>query len=242
MLRVPIAYAKPGMVLALPIFHPKRPDTVLLKEGLGLDSRSIWRLAELKVLDLWIRYPGFEIVGTYISQEVLESHAAVPRRIGDAFEALSADAHAKLEYSDYRAAVTALLEKILANPRAAVFIHEMADRSQPVLRHASTVCLLSLLMGLKLDDYLVIERTRLTSQAARDVAALGVGAMLHDVGMLRLDPAVLHAWNRTQDESAAAFQRHVVLGHEMVREAVGAAAAAVVLHHHQRFDGTGFPA
>jgi HD-GYP domain-containing protein (c-di-GMP phosphodiesterase class II) len=120
-------------------------------------------------------------------------------------------------------------------------MQEMCDRSQPVLRHASSVCMLSVLMGLRLDDYLVAERSRLSSQAARDVAALGVGAMLHDIGMLRLDPEVARAWNQTQDESDPKFQRHVYLGHELVREAVGPAASAVVLHHHQKFDGSGFP-
>jgi HD-GYP domain-containing protein (c-di-GMP phosphodiesterase class II) len=241
MLRVPIAYAKPGMILALPIFQPRRPDTVLLKEGLSLDARSVTRLAELRVPEVWIRYPGSEMVGEYISQEVMESHAVVTQRIGEAFEAVSSGAHAKLEYTEYKNAISALLEKLLANGRAAVFIQEMADRSQPVLRHASTVCMLSVLMGLKLDGYLVMERSRLNSHAARDVASLGVGAMLHDIGMLRLDPGVVHAWHQTLDETDPRFQKHVFLGHELVREAVGPAASAVVLHHHQKFDGSGFP-
>src|SRR3954454_21292084 len=154
MLRVPIAYAKPGMILALPVFQPRRPGTILLKEGLALDARSITRLAELRVGELWIKYPGIEVVGEYISQEVMESHAVVTQRIGEAFESVSQDAHAKLEYSEYKNAVASLLEKLLANGRAAVFIQEMADRSQPVLRHASSVCMLSVLMGLRLENYL----------------------------------------------------------------------------------------
>ena len=48
MLRVPIAYAKPGMVLAVPIYHPRRTDTVLLSEGMTLDAHSITRLAEIQ--------------------------------------------------------------------------------------------------------------------------------------------------------------------------------------------------
>src|ERR1043165_2356230 len=241
MLRVPIAYAKPGMVLALPVYQPRRPDPVLLKEGLALDARSVARLAELHVGELWIRYPGMEVVNEYVSQEILQSHAVVTQRIGDAFENVASGAHAKLEYSEYLAAISSLLEKLLANARAALFMHEMADRSQPVLRHASSVCMLSVLMGLRLDDYLVVERSRLSTQSAREVASLGVGAMMHDVGMLRLDPEVVKAWNETQDESDPRFQRHVWLGHEMGREAGGPAASAVILHHHQKFDGSGFP-
>src|ERR1044071_1838037 len=134
-----------------------------------------------------------------------------------------------------------VLNCLLAKPAAAVFIQELAGREQPTLRHASNVCLMSILMGLKLDDYLIAERSWLGPTAARDVTSLGVGAMLHDIGMLRLDPAVIRKWNHTQDQSDPEWRRHVMVGFEMVKDAIGPAAAAGVLHHHQRYDGSGFP-
>lgn len=241
MLRVPIAYAKPGMVLSLPIYHPRRPDTVLLAEGITLDQRSIARLAEINLRDLWIRYPGVEFIGDYICPAVFEAHATLTRRIAEAFAAVSQATRAKLEYNVYRGAVNGLMDRLVAHPRAAVFVQEMADFSDPALRHASTVAFLSVLMGLKLDDYLIAERSRLSSHLARDVASLGVGAMLHDIGMLRIAPEVVERWNRTLDESDAEWQTHVQVGHELVKEAIGPAAAAGVLHHHQKYDGSGFP-
>ncbi len=242
MLRVPIAYAKPGMVLSLPIYHPRRPDTVLLAEGITLDSRSIARLAEINLRELWIRYPGVEFIGDYICPAVFEAHAALTRRIAEAFAAVSLGTPAKLEYNVYRGAVNGLMDRLVAHPRAAVFVQEMADFSDPALRHASTVSFLSVLMGLKLDDYLISERTRLSSHLARDVASLGVGAMLHDIGMLRLPPEVVERWNRTLDERDEDWRAHVQVGHELVKEAIGPAAAAGVLHHHQKYNGSGFPA
>jgi HD-GYP domain-containing protein (c-di-GMP phosphodiesterase class II) len=134
------------------------------------------------------------------------------------------------------------MDRLIASPRAAVFVQEVVDRGDPALSHASTVAFLCVLMGLKLDDYLIVERTRLTSHVARDVSALGVGAMLHDIGMLRLPPEVLDRWNRTLDESFEPWRVHVQIGYELVKDAIGPAAAAGVLHHHQKFDGTGFPA
>lgn len=241
MLRVPIAYAKPGMVLGMPIYHPRRQDTVLLSEGMALDHWSIARLQEIQLRDLWIRYPGVEFVGNYICPAVFEAHAVLTRRIAEAFETVSLGTSTKLEYTAYRMAISSLMDRLIANPKAAVFAQELIDRAEPFLSHASSVAFICVVMGLKLDDYLITERTRLTSHVARDVSSLGVGAMLHDIGMLRLAPEVLEQWNRNLDESFEPWRAHVQVGYDLVKEAIGPAAAAGVLHHHQRYDGTGFP-
>lgn len=241
MLRVPISMAKPGMTLALPVYHPRRHDTVLLHQGMVLDDRSIRRLREIHLRQLWIHYPGVEFVCEYICPAVFESQAALTWQIGRAIDHVAQGAFARLEYGEYRSAIAAVLARLIANPRASVFIQEIVGRDEPVLRHASNVCLTSILMGLKLDDYLIQERSRLGAQSARDVSSLGVGAMLHDVGMLRLDPGVVQRWNLTLDETDPEWRRHVHVGYELVKDAIGPSAAAGVLHHHQKFDGTGFP-
>jgi HD-GYP domain-containing protein (c-di-GMP phosphodiesterase class II) len=242
MLRVPIASAVPGMVLAMPVLHPRRPGTVLLAAGLTLDEHIIGRLGEIRLRELWIRYPGVEFIGEYICPRIFENQAAVAQQIAHAFDAVTSHIQPRLEYNEYRNAVGELLDRLLARPRAAIFVQEISDKRRPALRHSASVCMLSLLMGLKLEDYLITERTRLSAPTARDVAGLGVAAMLHDIGTLRLSPEVLHRWERTMDDSDTQWQQHVHLGFDMVKEAIGPASAAAVLHHHQKFDGTGFPA
>jgi HD-GYP domain-containing protein (c-di-GMP phosphodiesterase class II) len=241
MLRVPIGYAQQGMVLAMPIFHPRRHDTMLLKAGMVLDDRTVARLVELKIKEFWIRYPGFDFLGEYVCPEIQEAQAGITRHIADAFDSVSQGTHARLDYAEYKNAIGGLLSRLIANPKASIFVQEMADRSEPALRHSSSVCMISVLMGLKLENYLIEQRVRMQAQGARDVASLGLGAMLHDIGMLRLAPETVDRWTRTQDESDPEFQQHVVLGFKQVREGVGPSAAAAVLHHHQKFDGSGFP-
>jgi HD-GYP domain-containing protein (c-di-GMP phosphodiesterase class II) len=243
MLRVPIASAIPGMVLAMPVLHPRRPDTVLLTAGLSIDERIIARLAEIRLSELWIRYPATEFIGEYVCPQVFEGQAAMAQQVANAFDAVlqDGDAQPRLDYSQYRTAVGDLLDRLLARPRAAIFIQEIADRDRPALRHSASVCMLSLLMGLKLDDYLITQRARLTAPTARHVSGLGVAAMLHDIGMLRIDPKIAEIFRKTGDESNPRWQAHVHIGFDMVKEAIGPAAAAAVLHHHQKFDGTGFP-
>lgn len=241
MLRVGMSQTKPGMVLALPVFQPRRPDTVLLAPGITLDEQLIERLVENNLREVWIRYPGMDFLAEYINPAVFEAQARLSARVAEVFDALSADAHARLEYLRYRDAIVSLVDRLLAMPRSALFVQEMTDTTRPGLAHSSNVAFLSILMGIKLENYLVSQRTRLRAWNARDVTNLGVGAMMHDVGMLRLAPDTLERWYRTHDEADPAWRAHVEVGYEMVKGNIEPTAAAAVRHHHQKFDGTGFP-
>lgn len=241
MLRVAITQAKPGMTLAIPLFHPARPSTVLLNEGVALDARMVRRMHELGVRELWIRYPGMDFLSEYISPTVIRAQAETVASVKDVLDTVARSGHARLEYLDYRSAIVGLIARLAERPGAVLFIHEMVDRDQPALRHAANVCMLSLMMGLRLEAYLVAERGKLDAASAKDVSNLGVGGMMHDVGMLRLDAETLARWNRTHDESDLAWRSHVLIGHEMVQGIIWPTASAAVLHHHQKFDGSGFP-
>ncbi|HCT44936.1 MAG TPA: hypothetical protein DF699_06965, partial [Phycisphaerales bacterium] len=129
----------------------------------------------------------------------------------------------------------------MEDPDAALFIGEIADTGSPAIRHGANVGYLAMLMGLRLDFYLLRERSRLTPRLAKDVTSLGVAAMLHDIGMTRLKASVLKRWADEHDHTDPAWREHVDLGYEMVRGHVEPSAAAAVLHHHQRYDGSGFP-
>lgn len=241
MLRVAMTCAQPGMVLAHPVFHPIRHGTVLLNEGLRLDRWSIDRLRELRIREVWIRYPSMEGIREFVCPEVEAAHAALAGRASEAFNLAIADAHARMDYALYRRGISTLLEKLARRPRAALYIQEMVHEDDSLVRHATSVGYLSVLMGLKLQDYLITQRARLDAVSARDVSSLGLGAMLHDIGMLKLEEGVVERWRRTRNERDPDWRQHVHIGCEMVRDGGGASAASAILHHHQKFDGSGFP-
>jgi HD-GYP domain-containing protein (c-di-GMP phosphodiesterase class II) len=241
MLRVSIHQAAEGMRLAMPVYHPRRGGPVLLKSGVTLDSRLIARLREIELREIWIHYPGMSFMGRFVSPAILQARAELRNQVLTALDAVAANAVAALEYSSYKRAVVSLVEQLLRAPTAAYYVEELSTPDTPHGRHANAVCYLSLLMGLKLGDYLIAERSRLHPSHARDVTSLGVGAMLHDVGMLRLPAETLRKWNRNHDQADPHWQRHVKLGYDMVRQGIDPSAAAIVLHHHQAYDGSGFP-
>lgn len=241
MLRIATHRAVPGMQLALPVLHPARPEHVLLKPGAMLESASLDALREMNVTHLWIRYPQTEFLLRYADPKMLHARGRLVSELSTCFDVVAADMHADFEFSTYSGAVRSLIERIIDNHDAAVFLGDIIDASDPLLSESSTVCFLSLLMGLKLDAYLVTERARIDPRRAQNVENLGLGALFHDIGMLRLSPEARHRWIATLDENDPEIQKHVTLGFDTVRGKVPATASAAVLHHHQRLDGSGFP-
>lgn len=240
MLRVPIHQALSGMRLALPIQDPHRA-TMLLCEGYVLDDALVRKLVELQIGDIWIHYPNTEQIKQFISPAVLNQQSRLIGMMADTFDQVHREAHAPIDFSCYRKTIQSLIEALVSEPTAASYIVEMGGAAANNLRHSSEVCFLSILMGLKLQGYLIQQRKRLRPKDARDVVALGIGAMLHDIGYVKLGPEVRERYERTRDESDLQWRKHVRYGHRMISGSIPPAAAGVVLHHHQHFDGSGFP-
>ncbi len=242
MLRVLTMQARPGMELALPIVHPGKSEVMLLRAGVILDARSISRLHELGIHELWIRYPALEGLVSGAHPVVQAEYRRLCGIVGRSLNACTTDGNARLDFHGYRRAVLSVVECLVEHPGAASLVSMVSDAGSPAADHAANVCVLSLMMGMKLEFYLVRERARIGGQKAKAIAGLGLGAILHDVGMFRLPAEVRERWNAKHDETDEAWRMHAQIGYEMVRSEVEATAAVAVLHHHQRFDGSGFPA
>ena len=77
---------------------------------------------------------------------------------------------------------------------------------------------------------------------AADLHVVGLGALLHDIGKLRVDDAVLNKPGRLDPLEFEAMKRHTSLGEGLVRESVVLAAIGpIVRGHHERIDGRGYP-
>jgi putative nucleotidyltransferase with HDIG domain len=68
----------------------------------------------------------------------------------------------------------------------------------------------------------------------QELSRLHFAALLHDIGMLKLD--------RNQQMTRASCEKHCVLGHRMLsRIRLWRELAPIVYHHHEWFDGSGYP-
>ena len=240
MLRIDLTQAEPGMKLALPVQNPKAVMRNLLKVGYPLTEEAIQRVGEMGVRSVWVAYPSLSEVEKYMTLEGLKVQQDVVAKIADAFGAAQGQTAAKLDYHTYRSSVTGMIQHVATNPKTSVFIGELSDSDDYLMRHASAVTYLSVLMGMKLEAYLVKERKHVNPIKAKEIINLGVGAMLHDYGLTLLDDEVRQRYEHDADESDPAYREHPALGFRAVRGQVDPSAATCVLHHHQRYDGSGF--
>ncbi|MEX1017908.1 MAG: HD domain-containing phosphohydrolase [Phycisphaeraceae bacterium] len=240
MLRIDVVKAKPGMKLALPVQNPQVPSRVLLKVGYELTDNVIKRLLDQGIRSLWVRYPSLDFLEQFIDAEAVKNQGAVVAQVAATFETLQKQATAKLPYDTYTHSLQQLVDHLASHPNSVVFLGDISDAADDLMRHSASVTYLTLLMGLKLESYLVKERKHVAPNRAKDVANLGLGAMLHDVGITQLPAEARERYEREADETDLAWQEHTAIGFRMVRSDVDPSAATVVLNHHQRYDGTGF--
>lgn len=243
MLRVDIKSARPEMTLALPIMNPRLPGHELLHIGYELTPAVIEKLDEMQVRTLWVNYPNLSFLGKYVDAKSIAVRSNMVAQMQDTFETLQETSAAKLNYDAYTSTITSLVDTVMSNPEAALFIGDLCeqDAGDELMRSGSSVTYLSVLLGLKLEGYLIKQRKHVADPArARQVVPLGVGAMLHDIGVTMLPKEVVDRYRETHDDSDPAWREHTALGFRAVRGRIEPSAATVVLHHHQQFDGNGY--
>jgi putative nucleotidyltransferase with HDIG domain len=75
-----------------------------------------------------------------------------------------------------------------------------------------------------------------------DLADLGHGVLLHDIGKIGIPDAILLKPDRLTDEEWAIMRRHPEIGARLIRDiAFLQGAIPIVRHHHERWDGAGYP-
>lgn len=106
-----------------------------------------------------------------------------------------------------------------------------ADDAYTGGEHTQGVVELAVAVGLEL---------RLDPRSMRD---LEFGALLHDIGKLRVPNAIINKPARLSDDEWAVMRQHPIYGQEMLDRVGGALgdAGRVVRAHHERWDGGGYP-
>lgn len=107
----------------------------------------------------------------------------------------------------------------------------MREQRPDLFQHSLQLVMVAMFLALK------------SGMGERECVALAAAALLHDMGVLHMDPA----WGNRQNKVTGAERKHLV-AHPitamlMIREArvYPRTAEVAVLEHHERMDGTGYP-
>lgn len=245
MLAVPMEEAEPGMRLAVAITHPEKPAHELLKPGFALTSEALAQLRDLGIDLIYVDYPGLEDLDRHFAVHLSAARQAVYQQIRQTLATVQSTTKPVARFAAYYDTTRDLITTLLDQGRHPCYVEIMSARlGKDAVEHGTAVAQLALTLGLRLEMYLIRQRSRLPAHQARDVVNVGVAGMLHDIGktMLPEELQEITGLEPPEDQSQRRiWENHPRMGYEMIHDQVEVTAAAAVLHHHQHYDGSGFP-
>lgn len=130
-----------------------------------------------------------------------------------------------------RQAVGGMVESVIRNPNAMVWLTRLKDLDSYTYAHAIDVCAFLLVFG------------RHLGMPKEDLRVLGLGGVLLDIGKSRLPLPLLQKRSELTAREFETLRSHVQLGIEILSrmENVPARVMEMVQQHHERFDGSGYP-
>jgi len=130
-----------------------------------------------------------------------------------------------------RKLVSGMVASILRNPDALVLLNSLRDSSDYSIAHSINVCTLTLAFG----RYLGLSQPELTE--------IGMGALLHDVGELRVPKEIMSKKGLLSKEENRLMQTHAQHGADILKQSEGIPTTAIEIAraHHERSNGQGYP-
>lgn len=137
----------------------------------------------------------------------------------------------EINVREARALVSDLANDIVDNPTALIWLTQLKNRDEYTSMHSLNVCILSLFFGRSL---------RLGNQQLNE---LGLGALLHDIGKLRVPLEILNKPGALTDEEFEIMKKHTTDGYNLLKEKpeISQLSLDIIQHHHERIDGGGYP-
>lgn len=137
----------------------------------------------------------------------------------------------RLDVEKLASGVDTMLDSVSRNPSAMAWVMQMRRSDEYLYQHALACSVWAATFG----RHLGLERP--------DLRDLALGALLCDVGTVRLNPRVLAKSGRLDDEELRHVRGHVVESERIVESTSGLSPTVrdTVASHHERHDGSGYP-
>ncbi len=226
MIKLKLSSVKPGMHLAKSIYTDE--GKLLIDKGVVLKETYINKLASLGCSNIYVAWEST------MEQQFTEIFLEDTRReaIALAEESLKEiHLYNRLSVEKLKALIGKLVEDLLLNKSTRVYLTDIRAIDEYTFGHSVNVCVFSLMMGIMLE------------LRKEELVELGVGAILHDIGKVTIDNAVLNKPSELSTQEFEIIKQHPVNGYQLVKQLKGISEAScqVVRDHHERFDGKGYP-
>lgn len=228
MRKINVAVLKSGVKLGRPVYSSG--GDILLKKGTVLNDGYINKLIKMGVSFVFVEddkapalTPG-DVVAS-------DTRVAAVRQVKDVLLETKETGKLVIDPQSIYSTVSEFTDQLLSSNALVYSLHDLRSQDDYTFAHSVNVCVLSLLTGITLG----YSSTRLME--------LGLGAILHDIGKMKVPAGVLNKPGKLTDEEFRIIKQHTVFGYELIQNAgnLGEVPATIAYQHHESLDGSGYP-
>lgn len=240
---VPINSVREGTYLAKSIYNNN--GRILLKEGVLLTGSLIKAIKGIGIFTLYIHdeYSNNmidDIIEPQLRQSAIKS-------VKDTFNCLQKQLYTskgdnpfqsrnyEKERNSYIKSITQaaenIMNEILSRRKILINLVDIKSLDNYTYQHSVNVAIISMILGmqLKLSRY--------------ELYTLCVGAMLHDIGKVFVDPEIVQKADKLTEAEYTEMKQHTLRGYDYLKDSldVSAISRIIALQHHERPNGQGYP-
>lgn len=223
----------PGMIIAKQIYD--NTCHILLQESVVLTERYIKRLIDNNISEVYIDdevSKGIQIKNILDEKTKMKSMKIVKNTFVSVFKETKMSFSLPNEnISEVSEIINKMIEDIIKNKDILLTVSNLISSDLYTYEHSVNVATLSILIGLKL------------GYNNEKLKALGIGALLHDIGKVNISNEILDKPDKLTDEEFFIMKKHSSYGYDIIKniDSVSKLSKKIILEHHERLDGTGYP-
>lgn len=202
---------------------------ILLNSGVTLTDVYIERLRELGISSIYIKDDIFGEIGAIPEVVSEKMRIDTVKIVRDNFKNM--EHNHKINVHMIKGVVNNLIDELLLNSQVLINLSDIRGFDDYTFAHSVNVCILSLMTGISLGYY------------DAKLRELGIGALLHDIGKIKLDKGTLNKADDLNQEEYSQVKKHPENGFEILRkyDDISILSAHIAYQHHERWNGKGYP-
>lgn len=224
MYKIKVDSLKPGVILGKDIFT--YDSQLLLNKGTEITKELLDSFMSRNITEVFIWEASTRQKTENNFQDVFMSSLDVVKSF-----MLEAKLGKPLDAEEINQTVDFLLEQVFDVNDVFRQMRLMKEKDDYLFTHSVNVSLLAILIGrwLKCDQ--------------ETIRTLGLAGLLHDIGKVFIDDAILNKPGKLTDDEFEEMKKHTILGYNLVSEYdwITDEVAKAILLHHERADGSGYP-
>lgn len=137
----------------------------------------------------------------------------------------------QIEIARIEPVVSDMVDSVFRNKDALISLGRIREADLYTFQHSVNLCVLMVAFAKSLGhDHDTITR-------------IGIGAMLHDIGKMKVPEEILNKPGKLTDEEFSVMKGHATISANLLAESPGIdpISVAVAYEHQERWDGTGYP-